>query len=181
MIKVVSRALALCLISPVLSPMTWAADFSTGPVIKNFGGVAEVEQTNPLPGKEQFKVVFDVADQGDKGKTNRRFESLARFLNMHARAGIPPEQVELALVVHGKAGFDLLANTHFREKFGTENPNAGLLADLQKHGVQIYLCGQSAAYYGIENSHLLSGVNMALSAMTANALLQQQGYTLNPF
>jgi len=177
-LKIVTSALfALCLISPVLS----AAGFSTGPVIKGYGGVADVKQTSPLSGKETFKVVFDVADQGDKSKANRRFESLARFLNMHARAGVPPEQVELALVVHGKAGFDLLANEQFREKFGADNPNTELLAELQKHGVRIYLCGQSAAYYEIDNSHLLPGVSMALSAMTANALLQQQGYTLNPF
>ncbi|WP_226703927.1 DsrE family protein [Microbulbifer elongatus] len=177
MMKAASALFTLSLISPVVS----SADFSTGPVIKNYGGVAEVKQTSPLSGKEQFKVVFDVSDQGDKGKTNRRFESLARFLNMQARAGVPPEQVELALVVHGKAGFDLLTNAQYSEKFAGDNPNTPLLAELQKHGVQVYLCGQSAAYYGIDNSHLLPGVNMALSAMTANALLQQQGYTLNPF
>jgi len=28
---------------------------------------------------------------------------------------------------------------------------------------------------------LLPGVEMALSAMTAHAILQQEGYTLNPF
>ena len=168
---------ALCLISPVIS----ATDFATGPVIKSYGGVADVKQTSPLSGKEKFKVVFDVSDQGDKSKANRRFESLARFLNMHARAGVLLQQVKLALVVHGKAGFDLLANEQFRTKFGADNPNAELLAELQTHGVRIYLCGQSAAYYEIDNSHLLPGVNMALSAMTANALLQQQGYTLNPF
>ena len=126
-------------------------------------------------------VAFDVAEQGAQGKVNRRFESLARFLNMQARAGVPPEQVELALVVHGKAGFDLLDNKRFAEKFGGDNPNAPLLAALQKHGVRILLCGQSAAYNDIDHAQLLPGVEMALSAMTAHALLQQSGYTLNPF
>jgi len=165
----------------LLSPAIFAADFSKGPVIKNYGGVAEVTQTAPLSGKEHFKVAFDVAEQGEHGKTNRRFESLARFLNMQARAGVPPQQVELALVVHGKAGFDLLGNKFFVEKFGGENPNAPLLAELQKHGVRVILCGQSAAYQEIDNTQLLPGVEMALSAMTAHALLQQNGYTLNPF
>ncbi|WP_066961353.1 DsrE family protein [Microbulbifer sp. Q7] len=163
------------------SPLALSAEFSKGPVIKNYGGVAEVKQTVPLSGQERFKVVFDVSDQGDKDKANRRFESLARFLNMQARAGVPPEQIALALVVHGKAGFDLLNDQQFEEKFGAKNPNAPLLKALQEHGVTIHLCGQSAAYHRIENTHLLPGINMALSAMTANALLQQQGYTLNPF
>lgn len=167
----------LCL----FSPWTLAVEFSKGPVIKNYGGVAEVKQTHPLSGKEQFKVAYDVADQGGEGKTNRRFESLARFLNMQARAGVRPEQVKLALVVHGKAGFDLLDNNHYRKKFGSDNPNAELLAALQKQGVRVILCGQSAAYNEIDNAQLLPGVEMALSAMTAHALLQQEGYTLNPF
>ncbi|WP_226663686.1 DsrE family protein [Microbulbifer aggregans] len=153
----------------------------SGPVIEGFGPVMPVEQTTPLSGKEHFRVVFDVAEQGEPDKANRRFESLARFLNMQARAGVPAKQVELALVVHGKAGFDLLNNTHFEEKYGQQNPNAPLLAQLQKHNVRVILCGQSAGFSGIEPVQLLPGVEMALSAMTAHALLQQQGYTLNPF
>ena len=165
----------------LLAANTMAAEFSKGPVIKNYGGVAAVKQTRPLTGKEHFKVAFDVAEQGDKEKANRRFESLARFLNMQARAGVPPEQVKLAVVVHGKAGFDLLDNKNFSAKYGVDNPNASLLAELQKHGVRVLLCGQSAAYNEIDNAQLLPGVEMALSAMTAHALLQQEGYTLNPF
>jgi intracellular sulfur oxidation DsrE/DsrF family protein len=47
--------------------------------------------------------------------------------------------------------------------------------------VQLLVCGQSAAYCDVKSDDLLPGVEMALSAMTAHALLQQQGYTLNPF
>lgn len=178
--KIVKSAFVLFVIS-LLPALSAAAEFSMGPVIKNYGGVAAVKQSVPLTGKEQFKIAFDVAEQGKKEKANRRFESLARFLNMQARAGVRPEQIELALVVHGKAGFDLLNDKVFGEKFGAANPNAPLLEELQKHGVRVILCGQSAAYHGIENAQLLPGVEMSLSAMTAHGLLQQQGYTVNPF
>ena len=47
--------------------------------------------------------------------------------------------------------------------------------------VSTIVCGQSAACYGVKTDDLLPGVEMAVSAMTAHALLQQQGYTLNPF
>ncbi|HCE21170.1 MAG TPA: hypothetical protein DF282_01490, partial [Hyphomonas sp.] len=50
-----------------------------------------------------------------------------------------------------------------------------------KHRVRIILCGQTAAYRDIEKSDLLPGVEIALSAMTAHAKLQQDGYSLNPF
>ncbi|WP_078083603.1 DsrE family protein [Microbulbifer mangrovi] len=169
------------IIVSLFSALASAAEFSKGPVIKNYGGVADVEQSSPLSGKEQFKIAFDVAEQGEKDKANRRFESLARFLNMQARAGVSPKQVELALVVHGKAGFDLLENKVYKEKFGSDNANAPLLAELHKHGVRVILCGQSAAYHGIDSAQLLPDIEMSLSAMTAHALLQQQGYTLNPF
>ena len=33
----------------------------------------------------------------------------------------------------------------------------------------------------VTNDDLLPGVELALSAMTMHALLQQKGYTLNPF
>jgi len=56
-----------------------------------------------------------------------------------------------------------------------------LIKELTENGVEIYLCGQSAAYYGIEKKDLLPNVRMALSAMTAHAILQQKDYTVNPF
>jgi len=55
------------------------------------------------------------------------------------------------------------------------------LQDLMKNQVRVYLCGQSAAYYDISNDMLASGVKMALSAMTAHAVLQSKGYKVNPF
>ena len=64
---------------------------------------------------------------------------------------------------------------------GENSAGAGLIAALTDHGVRIIVCGQSAAYYDVATDDLLPGVEMALSAMTAHALLQQQGYTLNPF
>ena len=45
----------------------------------------------------------------------------------------------------------------------------------------ILLCGQTAAYYKIENNQLKDGVKIALSAMTAHTMLQSQSYSLNPF
>ncbi|WP_346837942.1 DsrE family protein [Microbulbifer sp. SAOS-129_SWC] len=172
--------LKLCLVALLLPGLAGAAEFTPGPVIKGFGAVADVKQTHPLKGDEHFKVVFNATQQGEGDKVNRKFDSLARFLNMQARAGVKPEQVELALVVHGKASFDLLTNAAYRKKFQRDNPNAPLIAELFKHKVRIILCGQAAAAHGIEAKDLLPGVEVALSAMTAHALLQQQGYTLNP-
>ena len=60
-------------------------------------------------------------------------------------------------------------------------PRRQRLQTLQENNVKFYLCGQSAAAQGIGKGDLLPGVKMALSAMTMHALLDQQGFSLNPF
>lgn len=159
-----------------------AEPFSTGPYIKDFGPTYNhVQQTHPLTGQETFKVAFDVGAQGDSESPNRQFVSAARFLNMHVKAGVPAENIQLAIVVHGKASFDLLSDNAYDGKYLVKNPNTALLQALMATGVQVAICAQSAAFMGIANTDLLPGVEVALSAMTKHAQLQQQGFTLNPF
>ena len=158
-----------------------ASEFSKGPLIKEFGPNAVVEQTTPVKATQKFMVSYDVAETPGSERMNNRYNSLARFLNMHVRAGVPKENIQLALVVHGDASNDLLSKEAYEERYSAENPNVELLNTLMEHGVKIYVCGQSATYHKINNRDLLPGVEMALSAMTTHALLQQQGYTLNPF
>lgn len=146
--------------------------FSKGPALEDYGPVADVDVTLAIPNDSVFRHSFDVAEQATEGELNRTLESAARFINMHARAGIDTNRIELAVVVHGKAVHNVATGV---------SGNPGLVAALIDHGVSIIVCGQSAAYYGVATGDLLPGVEMALSAMTAHALLQQQGYTLNPF
>ena len=155
--------------------------FADGPLIQGYGKHAKVEMDMHIPKDVKLKVAFDVSDSFGKEHVNRKFESLARFLNMHVANGIKAENIQLALVVHGKAGSDLLNQKAYKLKFDSSNPNQELLQLLMQHKVQVYLCGQSAAYDEIKNADLIDGVQMSLSAMTAHALLQQQGYHLNPF
>ena len=158
-----------------------ASEFTDGPLIKGYGKHAKVKQDLVLDKSDKLKVVFDVSKQAEEGKVNRNFNSLARFLNMHVANGFSAKNIELALIVHGKAGFDLVNNKVSQTKYGQDNPNHELLSLLLKNKVKIYVCGQSAAYYKIDNADLQQGIKMSLSAMTAHAVLQQKGFTLNPF
>ena len=159
----------------------WAApdDFVTGPLIEGYGAVAAVDYEMPIAEGTVFRVAFDVGTPADVGEINRKLGSAARFLNMHVAAGIEPEDIHIAIVVHGGAVQDVATGSHFTP--GVEPANAELVAALLANGVEIYVCGQSAAYHDVGVEDLLPGVTMALSAMTAHALLQQDGYTLNPF
>lgn len=147
-------------------------DFATGPAIKAYGPVAAVPGVD-LSEDMVLKVAFDTSTAAEDGKLNRTLESAARFLNMHEAEGIPASNISLAVVVHGGAHADLL------DVEG--NASAPLIAELVRHRVRIILCGQTAAYYGVTKDDLLPGVEMSLSAMTSHALLQQSGYSLNPF
>lgn len=150
--------------------------FSTGPVIENFGPVADIPGAQVLSPDTRLRVAFDTAMPAENGELNRTLVSAARFLNMHARAGLDLENIDLAIVVHGRAVLDVAD-----VEGGQSALNAALVEALTGHEVEIFVCGQSAAYYGVAADDLLPRVTLSLSAMTAHALLQQDGYTLNPF
>lgn len=183
---VVLRGIVLALFSLVPAtaargqPLTQAEG---GPVIEHFGAVYPVAHPDfQTPTDVEYRVVFDVSQSPEDYRTvNPHIDTLARFLNMHAQAGVPQEKMELALVLHGTAGKDALHHTAYRERFGVENPNLELLHALHEAGVQIYLCGQTASHRGYPKEDLASSVQLALSAMTVFAVLQSQGYVLNPF
>lgn len=151
-------------------------DFHPGTVIEDYADIASVVDER-LTSESSFAVAYDVAGAGPDDAPNRSFVTPARFLNMHVDAGVPLENIKLAVVVHGGAYKDLLTE----ETRGAPNPNADLIARLVAKGVRFELCGQTAAHYDVTDEDLLPGVTISLSAMTSHALLQQEGYTLNPF
>lgn len=149
-------------------------DFQPGTVVPGYGEFVPVEGV-ALPAETEFKVIFDVTDAGPEDGVNRGINSAARFLNMNADAGVSPENMKVAIILHGGAWTDLLTD----EARGSANPNAELIAELQAAGAVFDLCGQTAAVHDITPDMLLPGVNIVLSAMTTRAQLQQEGYTVN--
>ncbi|MBQ0770932.1 MAG: DsrE family protein, partial [Sphingomonadales bacterium] len=133
----------LTLAQPALAQME---NFKPGPVFTDFGATAPVQQSEPVAKDAIFKISFDVSTAAEPDKINRTIESAARFINMQVAAGVPEENIRLAVVVHGGASFDLTSQAFFAvHKDGKENASAAAIAQLQEHGVQFYLCGQSAA------------------------------------
>lgn len=153
-----------------------------GPVIRDFGPVYPVQNPDFATDMGPRRVVFEVAVGGpDTGGVNPRLETLARYLNMHAQAGVRPEDMELAVVVHGTAGQDLLGQEGYRARNGADNPNYELVQQLVGAGVDVILCGQTQMHRGLRRDQLAPGIQVALSAMTALVTLQGAGYELIPF
>jgi intracellular sulfur oxidation DsrE/DsrF family protein len=155
----------------------------TGPVIEGYGPVYPVESPSFVtPLDADYRLVFDVKTAPDDTEAvNPAIETLARFLNMHARAGVAPERMQLALVLHGRAGKDALDHEGFRARHGHDNPNLELIEKLDAAGVEIILCGQTAMHRGLPADRLAAPVKLALSAMTALSVLQSRGYALIAF
>ena len=169
--------LILCTSVPVM-----AEEPTKGPLIKRFGPVFEVPEASlKLDTKVPLRVVFDVGSAPDsKAELNRRIESVARYMNMHARAGYSAEQMEIAVVLHGSASWNALSDEAYRKRFGEANPNTELIAALRAYDVDFWLCGQSAGFNGINSAELSSEIGLSLSAMTALQQLQTDGYALIP-
>jgi len=157
-----------------------AAAPTVGPIITSGGGVYPVPNADfVIPPDLALRARFDVAHSpAGRDSVNPDLNSAARFLNMHAQAGIPRERVQVAVVVHGAASRDVLSDAAYQKRFGAPNPNRRLLEELAGAGAQIVLCGQTAAHRGIDRGELAKPVRLALSAMTAHAVLQDQGYQL---
>lgn len=157
--------------------------FSKGPIIKNFGPVADIANSDFVVDTDRIhKLVFDVSKSPeDPEKLNSGIETLARYLNMHARSGVAVENMQLVLVVHGAAGKDLLNNAAYQKRLQVDNPNLPLLKALAAAGVKTYICGQTAAFRGYRKNELAAPVSLALSALTVLDELQHKGYSLIAF
>jgi len=152
-------------------------------IIKDFGQTFDVENPDVKTDMNvNHKVIFDVTQSSeDKSVVNKYIETAARFLNMHAKAGLKPEQLHVAMTLHGGAWQDVMTNDAYKEKFGVDNPNLELINQLNEAGVDIIICGQTAGARGLNKTNVNPNVKFALSAMTALLQYQNNGYRFIKF
>jgi intracellular sulfur oxidation DsrE/DsrF family protein len=88
--------------------------------------------------------------------------------------------VEIIAVFHGDAAYMVLNDATYNSNrhVQTGNPFGSLIAGLMKQGVQIELCGATAAGNHWGNADLLPGVKVDTNAMVRVTQLEQEGYTL---
>lgn len=154
-----------------------------GIIIKDFGTFFTVKNPDiKTDTTATFKVIFDVSmSSDDKNVINKHIVTAARFLNMHANEGMKIEQLKAAMTIHGSAWQDVLNNDAYKEKYGVDNPNLKLINQLSQVGVDVILCGQTAAYRGLNKDNVIPSVKFALSAMTALIQYQNNGFQFIKF
>ena len=155
------------------------------PAIKasKFSGVLPVDGITEKPDVNlKYKLVIGLAsgtNDAEKIKElNRGLAEAGRFINLHLAAGVPKENLEVVMVIHGKALYTILNNEAFKKQFKTDNPNAGIVKELEDAGVQFIACGQAMQFLEVKKEELRPEVKIALSARTAISTYQLKGYAL---
>lgn len=189
MIRAISVASMLSIAILTLAP-AWAADVASEPAtptlvfprISSAGGVFALPEGVEMPAADRIHRVLIDATGGETtaSGTNRHLEAAARAVNLYALAGVPAENVQVAVVVHGKATPLVLSEAAYLRKFSRPHPDSALLAALRQAGVEIHVCGQSLTHQGHAVTDVHERVDVALSAMTKMVELQTDGYGIIP-
>ena len=132
--KTISTILLTC--AAVFSAQSYAGieAFTRGPVFANYGENATIEGGLENAAEQHFKVAFDIFEEAEGDAVNRSFNSVARFINMHVRAGVPLDNIDVAIVVHGKVSPQLLEPAAYEKRFSKANVNQDLLEQLMAAG-----------------------------------------------
>lgn len=183
-------ALALAVLLPVAAdavekegPASVAANPSSEllfPIIAKYGGVVARPTASEQP-RAGAKVIFDATADAKPGDVNRGLDRVARLLNLYGSAGLRAHDVKIAIVLHGDATKSVLNNMAYKARFGAEqNPNLPLIRELQKVGVEIFVCGQALNYKGFPDGEVADGIPIAAAALTVVVNKQQDGYSYIP-
>jgi intracellular sulfur oxidation DsrE/DsrF family protein len=155
------------------------------PVIKSSkeSGVLPVKDVDfVIDPKQSYKVLLDVtvwsSDSLAAKKIHPGLAEIGRQLNLHVYAGVPQSKVSMVAVFHGLALRALLNDEAYRKVLKTDNPNIGIVEELQNAGVTLIACGQALSRRGFEKKDLLPGVKLAVSAKTTSSYYQSKGYAV---
>ncbi len=166
-----------------MSSLTSMAQERQNPVIKDFGSIYDIPDAEIKPDPNlNYNIVIDLSSASDsKEYADYYLERVARLMNLHAIGGVAPENLNVKVVVHAGAVFNLVDHRRYNQQFGSNNPNILLIDRLIEAGAEVMVCGQSLIGRNIPESQLHPGVKIATSALTAVTTYQLQGYAVLQF
>lgn len=117
-------------------------------------------------------------DSASRRKLNEGFAEIGRIINLHVAAGVPKENLELAIVIHGGALNTYLKNEAFQKKFKLDNPNLGILKQFTDLHAELMACGQAEIFFRVPAEEMIPEVKTAFSAQVVLSTYQLKGYVL---
>jgi intracellular sulfur oxidation DsrE/DsrF family protein len=123
----------------------------------------------------EVKVVFSIASLSFEGDLPASLFHLQLIVNDVSDWNAKSRVVA---VFHTNAGHVALHDHAYNtdRNITTGNPYKKLLADLMERGVQVELCGATAAGHGWGNADTIPGIKVNTDAMARTAQLVQEGF-----
>ncbi len=156
---------------------------ATYPLIKSepMSGVIPVNDVTEKPDPTmKYKLLFNVSigskDSAKIRKVNSGLSEVGRVINLHIASGIPKENLEVVVVVHGMALFSVANNEAYQSNFKIDNPNLVLMKELEDAGAKFIACGQAMAFLEFKHKDLLPNVKISITAQTALSNYQLKGF-----
>jgi intracellular sulfur oxidation DsrE/DsrF family protein len=161
--------------------MKWPAP--KAPVVSGADGYVDIPNAAIAPDKARsYRAVFDATRAA--GKPTEILPALNMVgseLNALGVAGVPLANAKFVVVFHGAAIDAILADSNYKAKYGTGNPNLKVLEELNKAGVGLFVCGQQLAFDHIDPRTLSGDVTVAADALIALMTYQNDGYAILNF
>jgi len=154
-----------------------------GPVIVDYGDTFSIPSPDLIWSvEEDLNLIFDITAMNENtALVSAQINTLARCINMHANTGLSKEKMNIVAVFHSTGTYSVINDKSYRTRYGSSNPNSGLLKILSDLGVELYVCGQSLYSRDVDPEHLHPSIKIALSAMTVLAKYQSKGYSVIKF
>jgi intracellular sulfur oxidation DsrE/DsrF family protein len=154
------------------------------PIVKGFGGIYEIDNVvEQLEAGKQVKIVLELVS-GNETPEEHSFwvNNIARLMNLHGVEGVSSANLDVKVIVHGPAVFDLLSHGNYFEKYKIpKNPNIAVWEALDEAGADIIICGQSLIARDLERNEIWENTKVATSALTTITKNVADGYVLIKF
>lgn len=146
-------------------------------------GYVEIPNVALPPTKEsKYQAIFDATRAADKATQLVPALNMAGSeLNALAAVDAPRSNAQFAIVFHGPAVDGILDNDHYKAKFGTDNTNLKVIAEMKQQGVEFFVCGQYLVGEKIDPKTLTPDVKVAADALLVLMHYQNKGYALMSF
>lgn len=154
------------------------------PIVKGFGGIYEIENVvEQLEETKQVKIIVELVS-GNETPEEHSFwvNNVARLMNLHGIEGVSAANLDVKVIVHGPAVFDLLSHGNYFEKYRiSKNPNIPLWEALDEAGADVIICGQSLIARDLGRNEIWEKTHVATSALTTITKNVADGYVLLKF
>ncbi len=136
----------------------------------------------PIQMREDLRIVYQVTDDAQHEGVNKGLFYARKLIDTYQKHSISPQQVHMHLVYHG-TGIAAVVKDEARKRLGVDpaNPNAEILAELVKRGVQAELCENTMQQKRVKPVELMPGVKLVVGAFPRLIDLQLQDFAYVKF